>query len=125
MKDGVTLNKELLLPLVKQNSATSDCAWCEHHQRECFLETCDVHVSGFPCVSWSPQGSRKADNGDDFRMWSAWAANRRKKKDWTITITIIIIIIIMSHKVGLIYETSGIGILILTIELEIINTEDS
>jgi hypothetical protein len=57
-------------------------------------------------------------------MWSAWAANRRKKKDWTITITIIIIII-MSHKVGLIYETSGIGILILTIELEIINTEDS
>ena len=83
-KDGVTLNKDLLFPVLKESSSTSHSAWCEHHDRNCFLERATVHICGFPCVSWSPQGSRKADNGNDFKMWCAWAAHRRKKQDYSI-----------------------------------------
>lgn len=41
----------------------------------------EIHVAGFPCVSWSPIGKKQKDEGEDFVHWAAWVAWRREAQD--------------------------------------------
>lgn len=70
-----------MLPLITGEKAVRKTVWCTTHQQFCELKSADLHCAGFPCVSWSPQGKRLKDGGDDFVHWCAWVAERRISKE--------------------------------------------
>ena len=40
--------------------------WCERHRAYCRISSCDIDCSGFPCVDYSPCGSRLGMAGPTF-----------------------------------------------------------
>lgn len=79
--NGVTLGKELMFPLIRSSGSTVDRAHCSNHDRVCDFGRADLHVAGFPCIAWSPQGQRGKDQSKDFKFWSAWVAHRRRMRE--------------------------------------------
>ena len=69
------------MPLVRHPTCMGNRFECVQHGQECKCLAADVHIAGFPCVSYSPQGLRRADKGDDFPHWCCWAAQRRSLED--------------------------------------------
>ncbi len=93
-QEGVPLNGDLLLPFIKKSGTMSKKAYCIVHKRYCNIDgtspsddseldedPATFHIAGFPCVSWSPQGSRLTTNGSDFKHWSCWICHRRECED--------------------------------------------
>lgn len=78
---GVVLERNIMMPLVRHPTCMGNRFECVQHGQECKCLAADVHIAGFPCVSYSPQGLRRADKGDDFPHWCCWAAQRRSLED--------------------------------------------
>ena len=56
--------------------------WCDRHQNYCVFKTCDVDISGFPCVDYSPSGSQLGILGATFPVLLAllsWHRQRRTR----------------------------------------------
>ena len=79
------LGEEIMLPLVFQPNIMAQTASCIVHGAKCPVKPAGpkitVHCAGFPCVSWSPQGSRQKTSGSDFKHWCAWISHRRHCRD--------------------------------------------
>ncbi|CAE7861900.1 unnamed protein product [Symbiodinium microadriaticum] len=73
-KENAPLNRVTMMPLVKSGKACTRRAWCEVHKKHCDIQPARDLWAGFPCVSWSPQGQRERDNGQDFLSFCAFAA---------------------------------------------------
>ncbi|CAJ1389428.1 unnamed protein product, partial [Effrenium voratum] len=71
---GLPLNRHTVMPMLHSGKATKRTSFCVLHQKECVVEPCREAYAGFPCVSWSPQGSRQRDDSEDFDCWCAMAA---------------------------------------------------
>ncbi|CAJ1358887.1 unnamed protein product, partial [Effrenium voratum] len=71
---GLPLNRRTVMPMLHSGKATKRTSFCVLHQKECVVEPCREAYAGFPCVSWSPQGSRQRDDSEDFDCWCAMAA---------------------------------------------------
>lgn len=80
-KEGLTLNKELLFPLIRHGGSIRSRVYCERRQFYVDFPKAEIHVAGFPCVSWSPIGKKQKDEGGDFVHWAAWVAWRREAQD--------------------------------------------
>lgn len=52
-----------------------------HPQEDCELLRARIHVAGIVCISWSPFGKRKQEEGNDFVTFCAWSAMRRTIKE--------------------------------------------
>lgn len=68
------LNRTTMLPLVTSCTGIQTSGWCQIHQRFCNLKKCRDVFAGFPCVSWSPQGSGHKDLGEDFVAFCSFAS---------------------------------------------------
>ena len=56
--------------------------WCHRHQRCCLFQACEIDVSGFPCIDWSPAGTQQGVFGSTFILLVgllAWHRQRRTK----------------------------------------------
>ena len=56
--------------------------WCERHQEYCVFRTCDIDISGFPCVDYSPSGGQRGIEGSTFPVLLAlisWHRQRRTR----------------------------------------------
>lgn len=76
-----SLNKELLFPLIRHGGSIRSRIYCERKQFHVDFPKAEVHIAGFPCVSWSPIGKKQKDEGNDFVHWAAWVAWRREAQD--------------------------------------------
>lgn len=54
--------------------------WCTRHQRYCQLQKCDIDISGFPCVDFSPSGKQLGCHGPTFPVILALLSWHRQKK---------------------------------------------
>ena len=78
---GVVLDKNIMMPLLRHPTCMSNTFECVQHGQSCKCRPADFHIGGFPCISYSPQGLRRLDKGDDFPHWCCWAAQRRSLED--------------------------------------------
>lgn len=56
--------------------------WCERHQQYCVFKPCDIDISGFPCVDYSPSGTQSGIQGSTFPVLLAllsWHRQRRTR----------------------------------------------
>ena len=51
-------------------------AHCFVHNRLCRYKAAFVHCAGSPCTDWSPQGTRKGEDGETRVAFLAWVAMR-------------------------------------------------
>lgn len=60
--------------------ATLPDIWCTRHQRYCQLQRCDIDISGFPCVDFSPSGKQLGCHGPTFPVILALLSWHRQRK---------------------------------------------
>ena len=56
ISEGYTLDRNFMFPLIAQRQAIRDQVPYMVHGCSCPIPKADLHVAGFPCISWSIQG---------------------------------------------------------------------
>jgi len=68
------LTRHTLMPLIKSSMSVQTTAFCHVHNDFCRVTPCRDSWAGFPCVSWTPQGLKEGDLGNDFVVFCCFAA---------------------------------------------------
>ena len=69
---GFPVNRFTLMLLIRSKAAVNLHAPFVVHGRRCQIHKSREVWAGWPCVSFSPQGQRKKDEGQDFEHWAAF-----------------------------------------------------
>ena len=77
MNHGVSLNLEIMRPVIMSGKAARTSAPCKRHNKQCRHGRAIQHWVGTPCIDFSLMGDQKGEEGKTMLHFDIWAALRR------------------------------------------------